>query len=400
MDDFKKVLILHRDIYSNQLKQCLSFWSTYGFDQVLGGFTTYLDQKGRLFSTDKSVWALGRGIGTFAFAYQYIEQNALYLSVAKSSFEFMNKYAYDQDKRMFFLMTKDGKPIQKRRYWFSETFAATGSIQLYAVTNDKKYLDAAVQSYETFRNLYYHPLNSSSKYVSTTINGLSLAPSMILLKTAQIMRNYDKIRINMYNEDIDYAIKQIINNHYSEKEKSVFEFVSLIPHENKSPRDRLINPGHAIEAAWFLLDEYLENPKKYPELLLISENIVNWMVEKGWDQQFGGLLSFVDSEGFPPEQLEWDMKLWWPQTELLIASLKLFLITNKVEYFELYNKTFDYLFKYFKIDDLEWIGYLHRDNTPASFLKGNLFKGPFHIPRMLSINYLLIKKYLDENQNK
>lgn len=398
MDDYKKILTSHQDIYINQLKQCLGFWSTYGYDEELGGFTTYLDQKGNRFSTDKSVWALGRGIGTFAYAYQYIDQNPIFLSVAEASFEFMKKYAYDQDDRMYFLLTKDGKPIQKRRYWFSETFAATGSIQLYAVTNNKKYLDVAVQSYETLRNLYYHPLESSSKYISTTINGLSLAPSMILLKTAQIMRNYDTARKAIYNEDIDFAIKRIINNHYSEKDKSVYEFVSLLPNQNKSPRDRLINPGHAIEAAWFLLDEYLENPEKYPELLPISENIVNWMVDKGWDPQYGGLLSFVDSEGFPPEQLEWDMKLWWPQTELMIASLKLYLITNKSEYFDLYIRTFDYLFKYFKIDELEWIGYLHRDNSPASFLKGNLFKGPFHIPRMLSINYLLIKEYLNKNK--
>jgi N-acylglucosamine 2-epimerase len=29
----------------------------------------------------------------------------------------------------------------------------------------------------------------------------------------------------------------------------------------------------------------------------------------------------------------------------------------------------------------EWFGYLHRDGTVAQLAKGNLFKGPFHLPR-------------------
>ena len=30
----------------------------------------------------------------------------------------------------------------------------------------------------------------------------------------------------------------------------------------------------------------------------------------------------------------------------------------------------------------EWFGYLHRDGGVSSTLKGNQFKGPFHLPRM------------------
>ena len=30
----------------------------------------------------------------------------------------------------------------------------------------------------------------------------------------------------------------------------------------------------------------------------------------------------------------------------------------------------------------EWYGYLHRDGTIATKIKGNMYKGPFHIPRM------------------
>ena len=33
-------------------------------------------------------------------------------------------------------------------------------------------------------------------------------------------------------------------------------------------------------------------------------------------------------------------------------------------------------------DHGEWFGYLHRDGRLSSSAKGNLWKGPFHIPRM------------------
>ena len=33
----------------------------------------------------------------------------------------------------------------------------------------------------------------------------------------------------------------------------------------------------------------------------------------------------------------------------------------------------------------EWFGYLHRDGSLSQRAKGNLFKGPFHLPRMLLV---------------
>ena len=38
----------------------------------------------------------------------------------------------------------------------------------------------------------------------------------------------------------------------------------------------------------------------------------------------------------------------------------------------------------------EWFGYLHRDGSVAQPAKGNIFKGPFHIPRMLIKSHQLL----------
>jgi len=100
----------------------------------------------------------------------------------------------------------------------------------------------------------------------------------------------------------------------------------------------------------------------------------------------GGIIAFCDCLGQPASALEWDMKLWWPQCEAIIANRLCYEIFKEEKYLEDYNKLKDYAFEKFADKECgEWYGYLHYDNTVANTLKGNIFKGPFHLPRMLMI---------------
>ena len=44
----------------------------------------------------------------------------------------------------------------------------------------------------------------------------------------------------------------------------------------------------------------------------------------------------------------------------------------------------------------EWFGYLHNDGSIISTLKGNLWKGFFHIPRMKLISWQLLENFSNE----
>lgn len=46
---------------------------------------------------------------------------------------------------------------------------------------------------------------------------------------------------------------------------------------------------------------------------LISQccSIIDSTMEFGWDKEYGGLYYFLDIEGKPPQQLEWNQKLWY-----------------------------------------------------------------------------------------
>lgn len=386
------------NFYEKELDQTLNFWYDHGYDHEHGGFYVCLQRNGDLFGTDKSVWAQGRGLWVFSKAYNDIKKDPRYLQIAKDAFEFIKNHCYDKDGRMWFTVTDDGRGIQKRRYWFSETFAVVGSVELYKATNDKKYLKLARETYDSVMRLYLNPNLSVPKYNPDVIKDKGLAGPMILMVTSQIMRDIDKENADKYNSNIDIFLNVILNHHLHPEYKAMFENVGMNGEIVSGPRGRLVNPGHSIEASWFLMNEALYRNDK--EILSKALDILNWSFDIGWDKEYDGLMYFADIEHKPCEALEWDMKLWWPHNEMLIAFLKAYAITGEEKYLDKYKLVHEYAFSHFKDEKYgEWYGYLHRDGSVANDLKGNIFKGPFHLPRCLMENILQIKEIL-KNGNK
>ncbi len=381
--------------YEKELDQTLDFWYNYGYDKVNGGFYTCLERNGEVYDTDKSVWAQGRGMWVFARAYNFIKKDEKYLKCAKDAYDFVTKHCFDNDQRMWFTVTGDGVGIQKRRYWFSESFTVVGSAELYRATKEQKYLDTARSTFDTMLKVKTGQIKTDPKFNPEAVNCIALASPMILLVTCQILREIDVERKDYYHQIINESIAEI-QLHYHPEYKAVFENVNPDGTLANGSRGRLVNPGHSIEASWFLMTEaaYRNHDQKLMDLAL---NILEWSFNLGWDKNEGGLRYFVDVENKPVQALEWDMKLWWPHNEMLIAFLMAFKLTGEQKYLDQYQLVHDYTFSHFKDEEYgEWYGYLHRDGTVSTDLKGNIFKGPFHIPRCEMENVLQIKEILNK----
>lgn len=122
------------------------------------------------------------------------------------------------------------------------------------------------------------------------------------------------------------------------------------------------------------------------QALEVAKKIIDYTMPIGWDEKYGGIIAFTDILGNPPSALEWDMKLWWPQCEAIIAHHLAYILYGKEKYREEYEKILAYAFeKFADREQGEWYGYLHYDSTVSHTLKGNVFKGPFHLPRMLML---------------
>ena len=125
----------------------LSFWLKNAIDEKCGGIFTQLERDGTIYGTEKSVWFQGRALWTFSKAYNLIEKNPKYLKAAKTIYDFLPKCT-DMDGRMFFTVTETGAELQKRRYYFSETFAAIGCAEYYKATGEKTVLESAEKYFD------------------------------------------------------------------------------------------------------------------------------------------------------------------------------------------------------------------------------------------------------------
>jgi N-acylglucosamine 2-epimerase len=204
---------------------------------------------------------------------------------------------------------------------------------------------------------------------------------MIMIVTAQILREIADDP-NVYTRLIDEQIKEIERDFMKPEFKAVMETVGLdgefIDHFN----GRMLCPGHAIEASWFILQEarYRGNDQ---HLVTVGTTILDWMWERGWDEKHGGIIYYRDIKGLPVQEYWHDMKLWWPQNEAIIATLVAYQATSDGKYAKWHKMIHDWAYQYFPDTEYgEWFGYLHRDGRVSSPIKGNLWKGPFHIPRM------------------
>ena len=364
------------------VKDILPFWLGEAIDKECGGIFTCLDEEGNLYGEEKSVWFQGRALWVFAKAYNLIEKRSEYLDAAKCIYSFISK-CVDTDGRMYFTVTADGRGLQKRRYYFSETFAAIGCAELYKATGDKSVLVDAEKyfnvAYECYTGVRYNPpkINPDNSEMK------ALSPVMIMLATAQVMRSMESENRDVYDAIAKKCVSDILDGGFL-TDKALLESVTMDGNFSDTPGGRIVNPGHSLEAAWFLMMEgIIEGDQR---LLDAGKKIIDITLPLGWDEKHGGIIAFTDVLGKPPVQLEWDMKLWWPQCEAMIAFRMAYDVFGEEKYNDVYNSLLEYTKKHFiDSEDGEWYGYLHFDNSPSTTLKGNIFKGPFHIPRLYMI---------------
>ena len=396
----RKKLSEAREWIRGQLDTCANFWLENGMDKVNGGVYTCLDRKGDVFSTDKSVWMQGRCGWIYSWLCHLYGARPEWLAASKSCLDFMEKYCINPqaEGRMYFTVTAEGLPLRQRRYCFSEAFYAMANAEYYGITGDRDCLERARRAYELYWNLNHgmpDPTGLGPKTIAETRTGRAFGIPMIYLNVTSVMQRVDPERAELYAERADACVEDIFRYHVHPELKCVLENVAEDGQARLNYTEgRVVNPGHDIEGVWFLL-EYAKRTGK-TEYIAKAAQIFDWAIEAGWDEEYGGLLYFVDALGRPPEAYEHDMKLWWPHNEILISSIMLFRDTGDEKYLNWFYKTLDYCKNCFADSEYgEWYGYLRRDGKPTEpACKGSTFKGPFHLPRMLSITDQVIGEIL------
>ena len=359
----------------------LPFWLAHGWDRDHGGVYTCLDRDGTVMDATKSVWFQGRFAYALAYAYNAVARNPEWLAAAKSTIDFFERTCFDARGKMYFEVAADGTPLRMRRYVFSECFAAMALAEYAKAAGDGGCAARAVALFRRILSFRGDPAMMPPKYEpAMAVQGHSL--TMILINVAMVLKQVsdDPALDAQITESIGRLTKYFIHPEF----RCILETVGPNGEFIDTCAGRTINPGHAIETSWFLME--VAQARGDSPLLETALQILDWSWDWGWDGACGGggIISFRDCRNFPPQCYEQDMKFWWPQCEAIIANLLAYRLTGEKRYFDHFRLAADWAWAHLKDPDFpEWFGYLHRDGTVAQPAKGNLFKGPYHIPRML-----------------
>jgi N-acylglucosamine 2-epimerase len=378
------------------LGNIMPFWMKHGLDKKNGGVYTCLDRDGTLIDTTKSVWFQGRFGYIAAYVYNNVKKDKRFLEASLSCCEFLEKHCFDSDGRAFFEVTEDGVGLRKRRYVFSECFAAIAYAEYALASGDKVWAEKAVELFKRIRKFVAGGKKWMPSKYTDALKAQGHSLTMILINVANVLKQIsdDPVLDEQITESIDLLVKYFIHPEF----KALLEMVGPNGEFIDTLSGRVINPGHCIETSWFLMDVAVA--RNDSKLLKTALKILDWSWNWGWDKKYGGIISFKDCRNLPPQCYEQDMKFWWPQCETIIATAYAYELTGNEKYFKWHKLSSDWAWKHLKDKKFpEWYGYLHRDGTVAQRAKGNIFKGPFHIPRML-VKMQEICRKIDSQKNK
>lgn len=377
MIDFKQLAAQYK---SELLERVVPFWLEKSPDTVNGGYFTCLDREGKVFDTDKFVWLQGREVWMFATLYNQVEQRKDWLDCATQGAEFLKRHGHDGRLNWYFSLDREGRPLVEPYNIFSYTFAVLAFGQLYLATGNEEYRDIAKRTFDIVLSKVDNPKGKWNKAVPGTRDLKSFALPMILCNVA--LEIEPLLDPDFLRRTIDTCVHEVMDVFYRPELGLVVEYLGTDGRLSDCFDGRLLNPGHAIEAMWFIMD--LGKRIGRPDLIEKAAHIALNEVDYGWDKEFGGIFYFMDRLGHPCQQLEWDQKLWWVHIETLITMLKGYELTRDAKCLEWFERVHQYTWSHFADADYpEWFGYLNRRGEVLLPLKGGKWKGCFHVPRGL-----------------
>ncbi len=368
-------------IYSETLlKDVLPFWEKFSPDWECGGYFTCLDREGKVYDQDKFVWLQARQVWTFSMFYLRLEPRPSWLNMAELGMKFLADNAMDDSGHCYFSLTREGKPLVQPYNIFSDCFTAMAASEYARASGNEEMKELAIKLFKNILKRQKTPKGKYEKAYPGTRPLENLALPMIL---ANLTMELEWLLPSGQAEKTIGQCRDAVFSRFLDRERLLLhEFVSPDGTFPDTFDGRLINPGHGIEALWFLMQ--IAEQRSDRDTINRALEILLSILEFGWDRHYGGLYYFLDSEGKPPQQLEWDQKLWWVHLESLVALSMAWRLTGNRQCLKWFERVHEYAWSHFADPaNGEWFGYLNRQGKVNLYLKGGKWKGCFHLPRAL-----------------
>jgi N-acylglucosamine 2-epimerase len=358
------------------------WWEKHSLDRDAGGYYSCIERDGSLWSTDKYTWMTSREIWTFSHLVNQCWRNPAWLDAARLGADFLLGHAFLPDGKMYFRMTREGRPLSKVLSIYSEVFGAMALAELSRAAGDDDHLWAKAMA------MYDFLVPRLGQPSDTALLGYPIDARFHL-------HSHDMCRITVawacnkirpsprFEEDLTLSVESILGKHWRPELRVLLENVAMDGSPMLDlPEGRMFHPGHAIESAWMIME--IARRENRRDWIDAAVEIVLASLEHGWDQEYGGIRYLTNVDWTPTHELGANLKLWWPHCEALYAILLGWSLSGRDDLWEWYERVHEYTFSHFPDPEFgEWFGYLDRDGQPVWTAKATPWKCFFHLPRAL-----------------
>jgi len=371
------------------VRDVLPFFLRHALDREYGGYRTCLANDGTLEADDKYLWSQGRGVWTFSAAYNRVARDPDYLEAARLGVRFLLAHGRDADGRWVFHTDRRGRPVEGATSIFSDLFAVYGLTEYYRATGDRAALEVARATMDSSVRRIAEPGFSAIAPARYPVGGRPHSIPMILIEVAgELERSVADPALSRIADD---AAEAILRRHYRPKLGVMLENVTPEGGDLAPPEGTLVNPGHSIESAWFLI--HWARRRNRPDVEATATNIIRRALEVGWDRDYGGIFTGIDASGGPTTALPYaDRKTWWPHTEALYALKLVEEGSGESWATEWFDKVFEWVRTHHFSPWGDWYQRLDRQGRPTTWVTALPVKDPYHLPRALILLWQLERR--------
>ena len=366
------------DLKDHLLTRILPFWERHSVDKDHGGFITHLARDGSV--TDDSTKYLvmqARMIYCFATG-AALGGPPQWANIARQGAGFFLQRFRDLDHDgWFWSVSRQGEPVNTDKRTYGHAFAIYALAEYGRTGSDTRALASANHTWSLISDRLWDAehqgvFEACDRSWKPMNRGHSMGTHLHVLEALLALNDATggNRRWSHIRAICDLIVTRMVEpRHHCALEKFHPDWTQ----DTEASRG-LVDYGHNLESAWLLLrvDE-LEPTPLYRE---VAHGFLDYVMRFGLDTTYGGIFSHGPLAAPPTVRT----KVWWVQTEALVAFLFGYRVFRDERYWHAFRNVVGFCMRCLHDPEHgEWYHSAEENGAPRDTTKGSTWKAAYHI---------------------
>jgi len=371
------------DLRQHLLTEVLPFWAKHSIDYDCGGFITHLARDGAVTSTaEKFLVPHTRLIYSFATG-AALGGPEEWLSYARQGAAFFLRHFRDvEHDGWYWSVSRKGAPRQTHKRMYGHAFAIYGLSEFARISGDSVALAAADHTWSLVTDHFWDEehggiIENCSRNWEPTDRDHTMGTHMHLLEA--LLALDEASGGQRYRAQVRQIADLMVGNMVDPQHRCGIEKFHPDWRHNTALSRNLVNYGHNLEAAWLLLRVHRrEGDQAYRDT---ARDFLDYVLRFGLDATHGGVFSHGPFGGAASER----EKVFWVQTEALVAFLLGYLVFDDRRYWDAFRNVVTFCLRCLHDPQHgEWYPGTTEDGVPRATYKGSEWKAAYHVTQALA----------------